>query len=215
MKKIFFSASTYVLPEFIENYLEIVSTIKKNGGELVLDWTKDWQEIVKRYRKEGKKKMKNADIYKIIDRKKFFEIHMKKIQECDAMVAEVTQPSTSVGYQLFFAISHKKPVLALYSDEANTIDINKIKSIINTESPLLFLKKYNKNSLYNTIKSFLKKRNDVLKKFNFLISEEIENYVEWLIKKNPDKSRSELLREKILDEIIINDKEYQRYLNNL
>lgn len=215
MKKIFFSASTYSIPEMLENYLAILSEVKKNGGFVLSDWTKDWIDIAKKYREKNKMIIKGADMFKIIDRKKFFEIHSKMIRECDAIIAEVTRPSTSVGYQLFYAMSHKKPALVLYYGDAPNLDIEAIKTVVNTDSPKIFFKKYNKNSLPNTIRSFFRKQDDVLKKFNFLITEEIEKYVKWLVQKNSGKSRSELLRGKIIEEIIINDKEYQKYLDRL
>ncbi|MBU4142739.1 nucleoside 2-deoxyribosyltransferase [Patescibacteria group bacterium] len=212
MKKVFFSASIYAIPELLENYLMIVKNIDASGSLVISDWTKSWLTIAKKYRKIGKQRIKERDILKVIDREKLYEEHTKAIQQCDVVVAEVTKPTITVGYQLFYALSHKKPVLALYSSEAKNIDINTIKSIIYSESPLILLKKYNSKSLPFTINNFLNKKKEVLKKFNFIINEEIEKYLKWLNKKRPDKSRSDLLREKLINEIITNDADFQNSL---
>lgn len=209
MKKVFFSASIYAAPELIENYLKIVKNINSSGSLVISDWTKSWQSIAKNHKKSGKQKIKESDILKIVDRGKLYEEHTKAIQQCDMVIAEVTKPTITVGYQLFYAISHKKPVLALYSGEVKDIDLSTIKSIIYSESPLISLKKYDSKSLPFIINNFINKKKEVLIKFNFIINKEIERYLKWLNKKKPDKSRSDLLREKLTDEIIINDTEFQ------
>jgi 2'-deoxynucleoside 5'-phosphate N-hydrolase len=43
---------------------------------------------------------------------------MAWLRECDLIVAEVTQPSLGVGYELGWACALKKPVLSLYRPEA-------------------------------------------------------------------------------------------------
>jgi nucleoside 2-deoxyribosyltransferase len=42
------------------------------------------------------------------------------IRESDVLVAEVTQPSVGVGYEIAYAEAHGKPVLALYCLDADT-----------------------------------------------------------------------------------------------
>ncbi len=214
MKQVFFSASTYSIPELLDNYLIIIDEIKKNNSITFLDWTKNWVEIAEKYKKKGKYKLEESDFLQIFDRKKLYEEHIVAIEKCDYIIAEVTRPTISVGYQLFHAILNKKPVLALYDAEAKNLDFKKIKSIINTESPLITFKKYRKKSLPRIIKHFIEKKSEILTKFNFVISEEVEKYIDWLSKKNPNRSKSELLRQRIIDEIVFNDEEYQDYINS-
>lgn len=40
------------------------------------------------------------------------------IEESDCVIAEVTVPSTGVGYEICHAIAHKKPVLCVYEEGA-------------------------------------------------------------------------------------------------
>lgn len=215
MERIFFSASTYAVPELMENYLAIIKEINKNKSNLILDWTKDWKNIALEYQRRDKKKIKESDVFKVFDRKKFHEEHTKAIKDCDLVIAEVTRPTITVGYQLFYAISNKKPALALYSENVKNFDLDAIRAIINTESPYVTLKKYNIKLLPLIIRNFIKKRAQTYKKFNFIMTEEIGEYVRWLQSKSEKKSMSEVLRTKILNELMFNDTEYQDYLDKI
>ncbi len=198
------------MPQLMENYKLIVQEVSKNNAEVVDKWLNNWNDLTNECREKGKVNINKEDILKKVDNNTFFESYVRKIKSCDMIIAEVSQPSIAVGYQVFYATAYKKPILALYSkDVSNKEDI---KSIISINSPYITLKKYTKKTLPYIIKTFLGKRNAVLKKFNFIISEEIEDYIEWLSKMKPDKSKSELLREKIEREVIINDDDYLKYL---
>ena len=212
MKKIFFSASIQAMPQLIENYKLIEQEIFKNNAEIIDNWLNGWEELINKYRKKGKTSIKKEDILKKIDNNIFFENYIKKIKNCDAIIVEVSRPSIAVGYQIFFAATHKKPILALFLKGASKKE--DIKNIIPLNSPYITLRKYSSKTLPYIIKTFLGKNNAILKKFNFIISEEIENYIKWLNSITPDKSKSELLREKIEREIIFNDDNYLEYLKN-
>jgi len=212
MKKVFFSASTYGLPDLFYNYIKIIDLVKENGVEIIMDWTKEWKEVAEKY--QGKKISRQA-ILKFIVHKKLYEEHTKAIAQCDAVIAEVSRPTLAVGYQIFYAIAQRKPVLALFSGELKNTELKQIKSIIYVKSALVSFKKYTQLSLPKTIKNFLLRQKEKLIKFNFISNREIENYLNWLYKMNPAQSKSELLREKIINEIIIDDQDYQRYLLNI
>jgi hypothetical protein len=202
MKKIFFSASFLAMPEMINSYTDVIKAIQKNGGYISVDWTKSFNK--KKLAKISKEAME-----KNVDHNKFFGEHARAIEESEILVAEVSKPSLGVGYQIFYATHLKKPVLALYSDDIENIE--EIHSIINMDSKFVTLKKYNKKSLEHIVGSFINKREENLKKFNFIISDEIELYLEWLEVENKNKSKSELLRNKIIDEIILRDKKYLKH----
>ena len=213
MKKIFFSASTYAIPELFNNYSLIIKEVENNHCKIILDWVKDWKEVIKRYRSKGAKKPKESDIFKAIDRKKFYEEHTKAIKNCDMVIAEITRPTITVGYQLFYAIANKKPILALYFGKAENLDFDAIKSTIAIDLRYVSLKKYDLKSLSRVMRDFLRKKKKIYKKFNFIITEEIEHYINWLQLKSLDKSKSEVLREKIINELIFNDSEFQDHMN--
>lgn len=199
MKKIFFSASIYALPDAMDDYQMILDEIKKTKNKLLVDWLLIWK---KSYEKQESS---------VVDSDLFF-VNSRKILESDFVVAEITNPTVGVGYQIFYATTNKKPVLALYSDSVGGIE--SIKKVINVDSPLVFLKKYNKNNIANLLNDFFNKKEN-LKKFNFITSERIMEYIDWLHENNPEKSRSELLREKIDNNVISKDDNYQKYLKSL
>lgn len=43
-----------------------------------------------------------------------YERDMRWLKSCHCLVAEVSNPSLGVGYEICFALDHKKPVLCLY-----------------------------------------------------------------------------------------------------
>lgn len=79
MKKVFFAASTYAVPELIDNYLKIITEIQKNKTEIISDWTQNWTDVAKKFQRQGKLKMKESDVLKVIDRKIFFEEHLRSV----------------------------------------------------------------------------------------------------------------------------------------
>ena len=199
MKKIFFSASIYFPKDTVVIYEKIIKGIRDNGDKVVAGWVND----LKRGSKEGL--IKKTKIYP----DKFFS-YTQEIINSDAVIADVSHLTVGVGYQIFFANLNRKPVLALYDERL--INKKKIGSIINLDSQYLFLRKYNDKSLPVIISSFLKNYNQKLSKFNFVINEEIKNYIDWLEEKSLNISKSELLREAITKKIIYKDDEYQKFL---
>ncbi len=201
MKKIFFSASIYYPSQTISRYEEIIKCIKKNKSIVSIDWVSEWKKTVKNKTAVSKK----------IDHDKFFD-NTHEILNSDSVIAEVSHPTVGVGYQLFFATLNNKKVLALYNEKDSNKD--KIKSIINSDSPLISLRKYNKKSLPNLISNFINGSSHKLSKFNFVINDELKNYLDWLVINNPNTSKSVLLREAVITKIMYNDIDYQKHLKN-
>ena len=50
---------------------------------------------------------------KVIDPRDVYERHTARIRGCDALIAEVSEPSHGVGYEIGFALGQGKPVLCL------------------------------------------------------------------------------------------------------
>lgn len=71
---------------------------------------------------------------------------------CDAMIAEVSVPSTGVGYEIAFVLEKKKPVLAVYEQT------RKISAMIkgNTSATLLLCSYNGEEDLINILDDFLK-----------------------------------------------------------
>ena len=55
---------------------------------------------------------------RVVDPQEVYQRDIAWIEACDVMVAEVSTPSHGVGYELAFALSLKKPVLACFREGA-------------------------------------------------------------------------------------------------
>ncbi len=74
------------------------------------------------------------------------------IEQADCVVAEVTKPSSGVGGELVYALTHHKPVLALFYKDAT----NELSTMISgNPSDHLFLEHYDEDSLPILLKHFL------------------------------------------------------------
>ena len=55
---------------------------------------------------------------RVVEPNEVYQRDIDWIQNCDAMIAEVSTPSHGVGYEIAYALSLKKPVLACYREGA-------------------------------------------------------------------------------------------------
>lgn len=82
-----------------------------------------------------------------------FSREKKAIDAADCVVAEVTKPSSGVGGELVYALTHHKPVLALFYKDAK----NELSAMIaGNPSDHLFLEHYDEDSLQIILKKFLR-----------------------------------------------------------
>ena len=124
----------------------------------------------------------------------------------DCLIADVSLPSASVGYQVGYASSRNIPVLCLYSSEFGQKKPPQIIGV--SDLSKLKIKEYSKKSVKKTVADFLNSIPKELIKFNFIITPEIQSYIDWGAKRN-NISKSEFLREKVI-QLISKDKEYKR-----
>ena len=101
--KIFVSGSIRGGRQLLETYGFMCKTLKETGIE-VLSWHVADPEL-----EETESKMTEQEIY---DR------DMGLLAESDALIAEVTVPSTGVGYEICRALDLKIPVLCLHRPDA-------------------------------------------------------------------------------------------------
>lgn len=100
--KVFFSGSIRGGDRFKANYQQILDFLE-NFGEI----TSEHSNQIKTTEQHGSNS--DADIY---------ARDVRWIGESDILIAEVSQPSIGVGYEIAYAEAIHKPVLALYSLEA-------------------------------------------------------------------------------------------------
>ncbi|WP_269850324.1 nucleoside 2-deoxyribosyltransferase [Methanosarcina horonobensis] len=102
-KKIFVSGSIRGGRELLETYRFMCDALGETGAE-VLSWHVADPEL-----EETESKMTEQEIY---DR------DMGLLAKSDALIAEVTVPSTGVGYEICRALDQKIPVLCLHRPDA-------------------------------------------------------------------------------------------------
>lgn len=135
--KIYFTASFSAGRKFLKQYKRILATIRNgknevNGEELIID------------KAEVNGNGKKAE--------KIFAREKKRIEEIDAVVAEVSEPSLGVGSEIAYALTIDKPVLALfYKDSANKLS----PMILGNPSDNLYLEHYDEDNLKRVIINFL------------------------------------------------------------
>ena len=141
----------------------------------------------------------------------FFDKDIQMIDKADFIVAEISYPSSGVGFQIAYALSKKKRVLALYKDRLND---NVSKFLTSISQHLMTIERYDESRLLSVLDRYFSLTKPFkLYKFNFIISERIKDYLNWKAK-DKHKSISEYLREQVEKKIIDQDKNYQKYLLN-
>jgi nucleoside 2-deoxyribosyltransferase len=77
------------------------------------------------------------DLERVVDPAEVYQRDIEWIQECDAVVAEVSTPSHGVGYEIAYALSLRKPVLCCHRQEARVS-----KMLTGNDSPGMVVKPY-------------------------------------------------------------------------
>ena len=106
MKKIFFSCSIAGGRDHAHTYVDITKYIKANGVEVLSEIFADKNLTAE---KGTTHKPTNEEIR---------QWDLDWINESDAVIAEVTQPSLGVGYEIAKAEDLKKPLLALFHKDS-------------------------------------------------------------------------------------------------
>jgi len=99
---IYFACSITGGREFESIYQEIVAALTKDGHEIPTS------HLAKSEAVENERLLTPRDVY---------ERDVNWINNCDALVAEVSIPSHGVGYEIGFALNIGKPVLCLHHKE--------------------------------------------------------------------------------------------------
>jgi hypothetical protein len=170
----------------IDYLRRIQNTIHRSGHMLA----RDWIEPAFIEATEG--------IKGVVDWNAVFKENMESLNKADVMVAEVTEKSFGVGFQVALAAQQKKPILLLHQKHGYK------KSLADgVAGDYIERKDYqNGDEIEGLVNAFLEK-NDIKAKdmrFNFFIDRNIYNYLRWAAAKS-GKTKAEILRELVLDEI--------------
>ena len=134
--RIYFAGSIAGGRDYLETYRRIVRFLQDRGHEIptehiikpdVLDWEKDYSA------------------------EEIYHRDVEWLRESDAMVAEVSNPSLGVGYEICYALNLKKPVLCLYHD---SVFLSRM--ILGNKDPRLTVLSYQGEEWQNHLELFLK-----------------------------------------------------------
>ena len=179
-----FVGSRYEISKNIDHLRQLVEIIKREGHVLADDW------VDEALAHQSEKEFKDTD-WSLL-----YKDSVEAISRADAVIAETSTPSFSVGYQVALAVNMKKPILVL-----NREGVEKSFFASGIEAGIDY-RKYTNSDVDTTVTEFLK-NNDIGTKdmrFNFFIDRPIYNYLRWAALKT-GKTKAEILRELVKNEI--------------
>ena len=97
--KIYFSGSIAGGRKYLDIYKKIVAYLKEKGHQVLTD------HIIIDNILEFENQLKPEEI---------FQRDIDWLNECDVLVAEVSNPSLGVGYEICYALERKIPTLCIY-----------------------------------------------------------------------------------------------------
>lgn len=167
--KIYFSAPLAGREELDKNYKAIVNVLKEWGHNVVADHVL----------KEDSAKLESVtDSYRF----QYYKRMVKWISESDLIVAELSHPSGSIGHEVTIALEKDKPVIALYFKGRGP------QILLGIKSDKLQIVKYDLDNLKIQLEKALSKSKGKMDiRFNFFVSPEINEYLDWIsrVKRTP------------------------------
>lgn len=140
MIKVYFVGSLATSPDKREIYKRIANIFEDNDCEV-------WDDV-NHITPEGAQAFTDKEI-------KEYQIGIEtRIRNCDIFVAEISKPSSSIGYEMCYALTHNKPTLLLRDGSLKT----KLGAPLRgNPSKLLHIGKYTNSDLEKKILTFLRK----------------------------------------------------------
>lgn len=175
---IYFTASVTGKKKYEQNYRKIVETLKDLGHDVINEhiFEVNIEDLIEETAQERAKHHKDLN---------------KWLNKADLVVAEVSFPSVSVGYEVALALDKSKPVLALY--EESNVPV----ALLGETSDKFIIDSYNLEDLKRNLNIMIEELVQQMDtRFNFFISPKHQNYLDW-IAKNRKIPRSVFLRDLI------------------
>ena len=134
--KIYFSGSIAGGRKYLDIYKKIVAYLKEKGHQVLTD------HIIIDNIFEFENQLKPEEI---------FQRDIDWLNECDVVIAEVSNPSLGVGYEICHALERKIPTLCIYQ---TGILVSRM-IVGNTSSCLTLFENPDEESLYQKLEEFL------------------------------------------------------------
>jgi nucleoside 2-deoxyribosyltransferase len=187
IKSAYFVGSIKGKEEYSKNYRQIVNTLEDMGIEVFTIVDVLNTELLKDYTdKDHKKHLKRA---------------LKKIKDADVFIAEVSSSSTTIGYEIGYAVASKKPTLLLRDDSTQESLGPPMRS---NPSKLVQLNTYNLSNLKNEISKFIRKaeKGIFVKRLPIEFTQEQVDFIQKLQISGPKKKSFNSVVRMIIDEKI-------------
>lgn len=161
--KVYFTASVFQQEQYKDYYLQIVSILMKLGHKVIHEHV-------------TKTDMSFVNSQTVKQNREYYQTVQKGISNADILVAEVSFPSTlNIGHEITLALSKGKPVICLYLKGKVSAFFNGIKN------DKLLYEEYTPETLEKVLVESLEHLSENTDtRFNFYISPEIENYLDWV-----------------------------------
>lgn len=180
--KVYFTASVEGKEQYQEEYRQIIETLKDLGAQV--------EELVMALSSEEGSRSEKAQVYKKRN---------NLLRKADYVVAEISYPSVTVGYEISTALGMGKPVLVLRLKGTRT---NILEGHPDDKFKLI---EYEKGNLKSSLEKWIEAAGDMIDvRFNFFVPPRIVNYLNWL-SKNKRIPRSVYLRNLIEKEMEENE----------
>lgn len=193
--KAYFSATLTEEKDVKHRYDEIIRILKKLGLDVYQYGSHkiNPHELINRSDNDIKKVYKELDVF---------------LKDSDVYIADISEPSVGIGYEISQAIVQRKPVLALNHENSN---FHPLATIQGLKSKYITYKDYKVEDLDEILTDFVrsaKKKIDT--KFILIISPEIDKYLEWA-SDFKRMHKAQIVRNAVEREME-NDPDYEKYL---
>ncbi len=188
--KVYFTASLHGKDKFEKDYQVVVDSLEKLGHKTHSD------QILKNSSRSVKAETpeQTAEVYQKLS---------KLLKSSDIIVAEISYPSVSVGHEISLGLELNKPVIALYTGDANPHQY-----LMGIPNDNLQVFKYNQEDVEKIVKDAIGvavDQSDV--RFNFFITPQLLSYLDWIAGKKR-VPRSVHIR-KLIEKDMNENKEFQ------
>jgi len=150
------------------------------------------------------------------DEEQLLQLYKKlqgEVKTSDFLVAEISEPSSGIGYLISQAVAEKKPVLVLMKEDTKG---NAPLPLTVGDNKYIHFETYKdiEPEIEEIVARFLNKMKDIIDtKFILIISPDIDKYLEWASQERR-MHKAQLVREAIEGQMN-KDKEYQQFLKDL
>src|SRR3989339_910040 len=157
--KIFFICSLSGKKKYLKNYQEIINYLSNEGHEVIADhvFKRDVKDIVR---------------FDIKKHTREFKRLISEMRKCDAVVAEISFSSTTVGSFVALALQNFTPTLLLYQNSYHGL-------VVGDPNRLIKMSSYNLNNLDTILRKFLLFVNErkLSIRFNLMLDKNIDKFL--------------------------------------